>query len=72
MKHYFFGMLALIFAFGCAQIQAPKITQITPKCPTPLAKIHIESINATQNDLAISTEQIKNLLDENLDRKSVV
>lgn len=66
MKHYFFGMLALIFAFGCAQIQAPKITQITPKCPTPLAKIHIESINATQNDLAISTEQIKNLLDENL------
>lgn len=66
MKHYFFGILALIFAFGCSQIQAPKITQMTPKCPTPLAKIHIVSINAGQNDLAISTEEIKKLLDENL------
>lgn len=66
MKKYFFAVLALIFAFGCSQIQAPKITQMAPKCTTPLAKIHIESINAAQNDLAISTEKIQALLDTNL------
>ncbi|MDO7253193.1 hypothetical protein [Helicobacter cappadocius] len=66
MKHYFFSILALFFAFGCAQIQSPQITQTEPKCPAPLAKIHIESIKAGQNDLNIAPDQIKKLLDENL------
>ncbi|PAF54448.1 hypothetical protein BKH42_00610 [Helicobacter sp. 13S00482-2] len=66
MKHYFFCLFSLFFALGCTQIQTPQISQSINKCPTPLANVHINSISATQNDLNISSEEIKNLMNENL------
>ncbi|PAF42777.1 hypothetical protein [Helicobacter sp. 11S02596-1] len=67
-----FGTFFLLVIAGCVQPEKPTSSFPMKQCPAPLAKIHLESITAGQNDLDITPEFIKTLLDKNLQDNCLV
>ncbi|PAF47631.1 hypothetical protein BKH41_06965 [Helicobacter sp. 12S02232-10] len=67
MKHFLLASaISLIFIYGCAQPQNISTSFPTKECSTPLAEIYVESITHEKNDLNITPEFIKALLEKNL------
>ncbi|PAF46632.1 hypothetical protein BKH46_06595 [Helicobacter sp. 12S02634-8] len=60
------AVASVLFLYGCSQPPSPQIATASQKCATPLGKIHISAIESGQNDLDISPEFIKSLLEQSV------